>query len=93
MSVDNEYLGRPIEWLKHMCVLVDSLEDAGTDYLTQYNCYMLRLMHFPGGTVTGCVILSEPYPMTTEEWVKTVMPPGYRGHRYGNIIWIRKVIK
>lgn len=94
MPVDNTILGRSPMWLRKICASVDSLEDAGPDDLKQYNCYMLRLMHFPGGTFTGCVILSEPYPMTTEEWVKTVMPSrDYHGSRYGNIIWIKKVNK
>ena len=91
MPVDNKYLGRPLEWLKHMCARVDNPEDVGYVFLKQYNCYML--IHTAGDIFTQCVILSEPYPMTTEEWVKTVMPPlDYCGRRYGNLIRIRKVV-
>lgn len=91
MPVDNPYTGRSPEWLKHMCVRVDNPEDAGYAFLKQYNCYML--IHTAGDIFTQCVILSEPYPMTPEEWVKAVMPPlDYHGRRYGNVIRIRKVV-
>lgn len=91
MPVDNSCLGRPIEWLKHMCMLVDNMKEISPVHFKQYNCYML--IHTAGDIFTQCVILSEPYPMTAEEWVKAVMPPlDYHGRRYGNTIWIRKVI-
>ena len=88
---DNTYFRRPPELLKPLCLQVDSPEELLLPCLVQYNCYML--IHTAGDMLTQCVILSEPYPMTTEEWVKTVMPPlDYHGQRYGNIIWIRKVV-
>lgn len=89
---DNTYFRRLPELLKQLCLRVDSPEELLLPCLAQYNCYML--IRTARDTRILCVILSEPYPMTPEEWVETVMSShDYRGWRCGNMIEIdRKVI-
>lgn len=100
MPVDNVYLGRSSEWLKQLCLQCFQLSDITAEDLKRFNCY--RCEAIPDASSTNasipprlsiwCTVLSEPYPMTTEEWVKTVMSqPGYLGWRYGNMIRIRKM--
>lgn len=100
MPVDNRYNGRPPEQLKQLCVQCFQLSDVTAEDLRCFNCYRCEVnpdVSSPNASIPPrlsiwCTILSEPYPMTTEEWVKTVMSsPGYLGWRYGNMIRIRKM--
>lgn len=84
-TVDKEYTGRQLAELRKLCKRVVHGEPLTEEDKKKYNCYYKTTNIY---ACTNYYILSEPHPMTTQEWLEVCDDGGYHfgGRREGNRI-------